>query len=198
MFEGTAVKIPDKTALIACDRTLTFTRLNEEANRIAWSLLERGIKKGDSIILLLPRRSFYFSALFGVLKAGAAFIPCDPAYPSERIRLILEDCGAAFLISTKDQPQGSVLLEEKRLNIEELLKSPRSENPETEVLPEDLAYLIYTSGSTGKPKGVMIRHLGIANYCTANPANPFFDIVRSSVETMLSVTTVSFDRETVV
>ena len=81
MFEAGAASNPDKTALIACDKALTVTELNESANIIAHNLMKKGFKPKSCAVLLLPRRSFYFAALFGVLKAGGAFIPCDPEYP---------------------------------------------------------------------------------------------------------------------
>ncbi|MBR2274722.1 MAG: amino acid adenylation domain-containing protein, partial [Lachnospiraceae bacterium] len=191
VFEKQAKAFPDKTALIACDQTLTFKELNETANRISWKLIERGVKRGEPIVLLLPRRSFYFAALFGVLKAGAAFIPCDPEYPTERIQTIIDDSDAAFLITTKER--GEAYPEENVLFIEELLTGDKTENPKVELTGEDLAYMIYTSGSTGKPKGVMLKHEGICSFCTLHPANILYDVIDKGVQTMLAVTTVSFD-----
>ena len=191
VFEKWAAKQPDETALIASDRTLTYGELNEEANRMAWNLIRRGVKRGNSIVLLLPRRSFYFAAMFAVLKTGAAFIPCDPEYPAERIRHIIDDSDASFIITTEDRlqdyPAGKVL------EIGALSKGKHTENPKVALRGNDLAYMIYTSGSTGKPKGVMLRHEGICNYLYPHPANIHYDILRKEVHTLLSVTTVSFD-----
>ena len=191
MLEKTAAEDPGRTALIACDQTLTLRELNESANRIAWSLMEKGVGRGDSVVVLLPRRSFYFAAVFGVLKAGAAFIPCDPEYPPERIRHIIDDSGASFIVTTAghmgDYPA------EKTLEIGALQKGERADNPALPQTGGDLAYMIYTSGSTGRPKGVMLRHAGICNFCTMHPANILYETVRTSVERMLAVTTVSFD-----
>ncbi len=190
VFERVAAQKPDQTALVACDRTLTYAELNADANRVAWSLIDRGIRPGDRVALLLPRRSFYFSALFGALKAGAAFIPCDPEYPAERIRHILGDSGAACIIATDahmaDHPGAAV-------NIEALLAGKRTENPGVPLTGDDLAYMIYTSGSTGTPKGVMLRHRGICNFCRVHPANILYDTVAREIHSMLAVTTVSFD-----
>lgn len=194
VFEKVAVKNAGRTALIACDRTLTYEALNREANRVSQNLIAHGLKRGESVVLLLPRRSFYFTALFGVLKAGAAFIPCDPEYPAERIRHIIEDSGAAFILTTpehlKDYPAGKAL-EIGALLTNEDRRDP--ENPDVALTGDDLAYMIYTSGSTGRPKGVMLRHAGICNFCTAHPANILYETVKEQVERMLAVTTVSFD-----
>ena len=78
---------------------MTYRELNESANIVAHNLIEKGIKTGDSVALLLPRESCFFSCLFGVNKAGAAFIPCDPQYPADRINHIITDSEASFIIS---------------------------------------------------------------------------------------------------
>lgn len=190
-LEAAAQKHPEREALIACDKTLTFRELNEAANTVAWNLIEKGIQRGDSIVLLLPRRSNYFAAAFGVLKAGAAFIPCDPEYPVDRINHIISDAEAKYLITTDahlaDYPADKVL------DITGLLSGGRKENPAVEVDPEDLAYMIYTSGSTGKPKGVELRHIGICNYINPDEDSLFFHYVAQKLEKIVSVTTISFD-----
>lgn len=191
MFEKVARSNPDRTALVACDRTMTFSELNAEANRVAYALMALGIGRGDTTVLLLPRRSDYFVAMFGVLKAGAAFIPCDPAYPQERLRHIVDDSEAACVITTKermsDYPEGFAL------DISALHAGDGNVNPDVALTGDDLAYIIYTSGSTGAPKGVMLRHRGICNYLYSHPANLHYHILNREVTALLSVTTVSFD-----
>lgn len=191
VFEKAAEQYPDREALIACDATLTFRELNEMSNIIAWNLIDRGVQRGDSIVLLLPRRSFYFAVAFGVLKAGAAFIPCDPEYPTERINHITQDGDARYLITTDEHiaeyPADQVL------NIQKLLTGDKRNNPDVEVSPEDLAYMIYTSGSTGKPKGVELRHIGICNYIYPDEKNLFYHYVANKLGKIVSVTTISFD-----
>ena len=76
-------------SLIACDKTLTYKELNEEANRIANALIEKGVGKGDIVGLMLPRKSYLLSALFGILKTGAAYLPIDPDHPEERTEYML-------------------------------------------------------------------------------------------------------------
>lgn len=191
VFEKVAAQNPYKTALIASDRTMTFSQLNREANRIAWNLIERGIVPGDRVLLLLPRQSFYFSAMFGVLKAGAAFIPCDMGYPPERISRIIDDSGAAAIITTGAGLSGYD--KERVFDIRTLLSGTRDENPDLPLTGDSLAYMIYTSGSTGVPKGVMLAHRGICNYLLPHPANLHYDILSREVHAVLSVTTLSFD-----
>ena len=170
---------PEQEALVACDATYTYKEMDEATNRIANGLRQRGVETGDRVALLLPRTSRLILSMFGVQKAGAAYIPCDPEYPADRVRLILEDSGAKLIITPE--------------LAEELLKSENTTLPQTGLTPDDLAYLIYTSGSTGRPKGVMLRHEGMCNYATAHPANVEAYAVANTANSILGVTTISFD-----
>ena len=191
MFERSAEENADKTALIAKDATLSYRELNEKANIVAHNLMEKGIKTGDSVALLLPRESCFFACLFGVNKAGAAFIPCDPQYPADRINHIISDSEASFIITTSDKLADYPA--DKAVDVADILAGDKTDNPNIEMADSELSYMIYTSGSTGKPKGVMLRHKGICNYLTPHPANSHIYYLKKNVSTYLSVTTVSFD-----
>ena len=184
---------PGQEALVACDATYTYKEMDELTNRIANGLRQRGVRSGDRVALLLSRTSRLILSMFGVLKAGAAYIPCDPDYPEDRVKLILEDSEARFIITTATALSG--LPAEKAINVEELLATDVTTIlPLSEGLGEGLlAYLIYTSGSTGRPKGVMLRHEGICNYLYGHPANVFANAVLTDATRILSVTTISFD-----
>ncbi|MCQ2184370.1 MAG: amino acid adenylation domain-containing protein, partial [Bacteroidales bacterium] len=193
-IEYWAEQTPDAVAVIASNETLSYRQLNAKANILAHSLIKKGVVPGDRVCLLLPRRSWHLISMFGVMKTGAAYIPCDPEYPAERIRLITEDSHARYVITTKDK-----LAEygDRALDILELLAGdPDGENSSNPLIGQDgdsLAYLIYTSGSTGRPKGVMLRHRGICNYLTDHEENRHFHALVSGCRTMLCITTVSFD-----
>ena len=191
MFEKAAKENESKTAVVAADETLSYKELNEKANIVANNLIAKGIKTGDSIALLLPRKSYFFSCLFGVNKAGAAFIPCDPQYPADRINHIIEDSEASFIITTSDKIGDYPA--DKVIDVEDIIKGNNTDNPNVEMSDEELSYMIYTSGSTGKPKGVMLRHCGICNYLTNHPSNTIISNIVQRVSTYLSVTTISFD-----
>ncbi|MBQ6381886.1 MAG: amino acid adenylation domain-containing protein [Clostridia bacterium] len=191
LFEKSAAQNAEKTALIAVDETLTYRELNEAANIVAHNLIERGVKVGDSVALLLPRESCFFKCMFGVNKAGAAFIPCDPQYPADRINHIITDSEASFVITTADKLADYPA--EKAMDVNDIIQGDQRSNPDIEMSDEDLAYMIYTSGSTGKPKGVMLRHKGICSYLTDHPANVIIHNLVQRAHTYLSVTTVSFD-----
>ena len=180
---------PHERALVACDGTFTFAELNALANRIAHALMQRGVAPRSRVALLLPRTSRVVAAIFGVMKAGCAYIPCDPAYPVERVNHILGDSAAALVVTTADRVPGYA----NAVDVEELLACTDDTNPRTDVGPDDLAYLIYTSGSTGKPKGVMLTHAGVCNFHTNHPANILVDALVRKAHAFLSVTTLSFD-----
>lgn len=191
LFENNVAENGDKTDLIAQDATLTYNELNDKANIVARNLINRGVKIGDSVALLLPRKSCFFSCMFGVNKAGAAFIPCDPQYPADRINHIITDSDASYIITTEDKLGDYP--PEKAINVNEITQGEPAENPDLEMTGDELSYMIYTSGSTGKPKGVMLRHKGICNYLTPYKSNTIAYNVKNRVSNYISVTTVSFD-----
>ena len=179
LFEEQVIKNPDKAAIIACDRTLTYRELNEEANRIAHSLIERGIGVGDIVAFALPRKSYLISTMLGILKSGAAYLPIDPDYPQNRIEYMLSDSGAKLLINEN--------------NIKKLLQNNSTVNPCVNMSSDNICYCIYTSGSTGKPKGTLLSHAGVANYVDNNNNNVVHKIIKSTYKSIVSVTTVCFD-----
>ena len=191
LFEKSAAENCDKIAVIAQDATLTYNELNEKANTVAANLIKRGVKVGDSVALLLPRQSCYFSCMFGVNKAGAAFIPCDPQYPADRINHIITDSEASYIITTADKLADYPA--EKAIDVADITAGDSAGNPDLPMTGDELSYMIYTSGSTGKPKGVMLRHKGICNYLTPHKGNTIIHNIKEFASNYLSVTTVSFD-----
>ncbi|MGN0178905.1 MAG: amino acid adenylation domain-containing protein, partial [Monoglobaceae bacterium] len=180
LFEEQSAKTPDKTAVVACDRTLTYQELNEEANRIAHSLIEKGVGVGDIVAFMLPRRSYLIATMLGILKSGAAYMPIDPDYPQDRIDYMLSDSGAKLCITDT--------------NISELLNNDNTNNPCVDMTSESLCYCIYTSGSTGKPKGTLLTHANVVNYVNNNNNNNVVHrIIKDSYKSIVSVTTVGFD-----
>lgn len=188
-MEKWAEKNPERIALIATDKTLTYSEFNKSANRVANALIKKGIKKGDAVVVLLPRNSKTISCIFGIMKAGCAFIPCDPEYPTERIQLIADDSGAPYVVTTE------LLVEnygKRGILINDLISETNDNQPDVTVLPTDLAYYIYTSGSTGKPKGVRVAHYNITTYVTTSPLHPMRAMMEIC-ERICSVSTISFD-----
>lgn len=189
MFEKAAATYPDRTALAAAEGKYTYRELDAEANRVANALIAMGVGMEDRVAFMLNRTGGVLIAMLGILKAGGCYIPVDPAYPAERIRHVLDDSNARFLLTTKDRVDefpGAVELDALRTG-------DKTRSPDLPVRPNQLAYMIYTSGSTGKPKGVMIEHHGIANYVTNHPFNRHVHALVEDASVMMSITTVAFD-----
>jgi amino acid adenylation domain-containing protein/thioester reductase-like protein len=186
LFEEQAARTPDTTALIACDDTHSFAELNQHANRIANALIEKGVVADDVIALVLPRRSYYIAAMFGILKSGGAYLPLDVDYPRERISFLLSDSRTKLVITTPEYAE-KTNFDGKILLIDDLLTCKNAVNPNVTVSMDNLFCALHTSGSTGTPKVAGLTHGNVNNFMLT--AKPMF----GGVETALSTTTVSFD-----
>ncbi|HZG86015.1 amino acid adenylation domain-containing protein [Paenibacillus sp.] len=168
-FERVVRTFPNRLAVSSAGGSYTYRSLNEQANRVAHLLLERGIRKGECVALFMERSMETIVSLLGVLKAGGAYVPVDPEYPEERISYILEDTKAKYLLTKRPHLERAAQLQanlgtvEHAVAVDADLGAYDASNPEIAVSPEDLAYVIYTSGSTGKPKGALLAHGGVVN-----------------------------------
>ncbi|MDR2234817.1 MAG: amino acid adenylation domain-containing protein [Chryseobacterium sp.] len=170
LFEEQVVKTPDHIALVYQDVRLSYTELNEKANRLANHLIQTyGLQPDDLVPLCLKRSENMLIAILGVMKAGAAYVPMDPSYPEDRIEHILRDTEATIILA-QNSTIGKIEVSEntKVISLDEvtfkaMLETADPNNPVTGVRPNNLAYVIYTSGTTGLPKGVMIEHKGVSN-----------------------------------
>ncbi|MGX8693859.1 MAG: amino acid adenylation domain-containing protein [Methanobrevibacter sp.] len=188
IFENCVQENPQKKILYAEDAELTYDELNKKANKIANSLIKRGVNVEDRVMFMMRRNSDLIAAVFGIVKAGAAFIPIDPNYPKNRINQILEDSDSKFVITSPEIDYDG----ENRINVDELLAEEDDSNPDIHLTPDNLCFLIYTSGSTGKPKGVMITHRGISNYIANVEENvPIYEL-NHKCNKFISISTVSF------
>ncbi|MGX1270554.1 amino acid adenylation domain-containing protein/non-ribosomal peptide synthase protein (TIGR01720 family) [Streptomyces phaeoluteigriseus] len=162
-FEQRAAAHPDRTALVSGERALTYRELDEEAGRLARALRARGAGPGSLVAVALRRSAELAVAVLAVHKAGAAYLPIDPAYPAERIGYVVEDAGPVLALTTTDVAGGlSALDAVPRLLLDEPV--PDAPGFTGEPAPADAAYTIYTSGSTGRPKGVVISFAAFANF----------------------------------
>ena len=126
VFERQAAACKEKTALIAVDGRWSYEGLDREMNRAANGLISRGFCPGDTAVVLLPRLGRQIIAMYGVMKAGGAYIPCDPEYPPERILQITKDSGASFIITTKERAEAF----ENAIDMEALLSCGDDRKPE--------------------------------------------------------------------
>ncbi|MFP2900827.1 amino acid adenylation domain-containing protein, partial [Corallococcus sp. 4LFB] len=160
-FEAQARRTPGAVAALFEGEALTYAELDRRSNQLAWHLREHGVRPGDRLALCLERSLEMVMSVLAVLKAGAAFVPMDPAYPAERLAFMLEDAGANLVVT-----QGRlvsllpatgarvVCVDTEQATFDRL--PPHA--PPRAVWPDSLAYIIYTSGSTGRPKGIAVAH----------------------------------------
>ena len=140
---------------------LSYAELRERALRFARQLRAMGVKRGDKVVLCLPRGLDQYMAILGTLWAGACYVPVDWTYPQDRIDYIAQDSGAVLIVTESERadamPVRTLVLDRKLgdLAAREPLPIGRDESG---AAPDDLAYIIYTSGTTGRPKGVAITH----------------------------------------
>ncbi|HEX6244995.1 MAG TPA: AMP-binding protein, partial [Polyangiales bacterium] len=170
LFEDQVRRAPDALAASFEGQHLTYAQLDARANQLAHALRRQGVGPEVRVALSVERSLDIVVGLFGILKAGGAWVPVDPMLPRERLAFMLEDSGASVLLTQ------SVLLEHFPeahrarafcLDSEkDALSRESTEAPVTGVAPSHLAYLLYTSGSTGTPKGTAVEHRSVANLVT--------------------------------
>nr|WP_295663248.1 Pls/PosA family non-ribosomal peptide synthetase [Polymorphobacter sp.] len=182
IFAATAARSPDAPALRLADpdpesgrrSTLTYADLGRRAAQVAHFLRDRGVVRGDRVVLCLPRGLDQFAAILGVLQAGAAYVPVDWGFPAERIDFIAGDAAAKLILTTvervNDFAHPQVVPFDDRLGEIASGEAWHYSRSSTDATPDDLAYIIYTSGTTGRPKGVAIRHRNIAHLVRAESA----------------------------
>ncbi|MEO0572653.1 MAG: amino acid adenylation domain-containing protein [Bacteroidota bacterium] len=186
-----AEKTPNKLAIQFNDICLTYKELENSTNRLAHQLIALGIQKGDFVGVALPRSERLVVVLLAIIKCGAAYLPLDPLYPSQRLDYMLEDSGAKLLItaktfSTKFGERSKIaLVEDLFLDISSYSMDSLNWSPTT----SNVAYILYTSGSTGRPKGVTVTHKNLINFLYSMGLKPG---IKTS-DRLLSITTISFD-----
>jgi amino acid adenylation domain-containing protein len=166
---------PEKAAVWARNRSITYRELDERSNQMAHLLRKQGIQKGDRVGLFFPKCVESVVSMLGVLKAGGVYVPLDPQAPADRVGYIIGNCGIRVLITNHERrsvltPETLELLEcsistdqvengnGKMVPWSHLAEFPADHAPGVNLIETDLAYILYTSGSTGRPKGVMLSH----------------------------------------
>ncbi len=210
-FEHSVKQYPEKTALVANDKTLSYAQLNSEANQLAYWLIEQGLRPEDLVAFCLPRDSRLLITLLAIQKAGAAYLPLDPSHPAERLRYIAEHAKVSLcLCDAHLMPQlapvfAGLCVQDacgvdqsiQLINIDDVIKDQKiacektpalsTQNPAVTINKQNLAYVLYTSGSTGKPKGVQLERTQFANFlCAIEQVLPEFSAI-------LALTTITFD-----
>ncbi|MDE1163420.1 MAG: amino acid adenylation domain-containing protein [Acidobacteriaceae bacterium] len=180
-----AAERPSAVAIECNGHAWTYRELHAFVQTIAQRMKAEGVKPGDIIGISLDRSVELLGAMLAVMAVGAAYVPLDANNPQERLNLIMSDAQMTLLLTGRDPKIVSSI---RRINV----TGPQPSHTD-EVLPtvvkSDLAYLLYTSGSTGKPKGVAIDHNALMNLLHSMMREPGF----TAADTMLAVTTISFD-----
>lgn len=160
LFDQQAKKYPGHIAVIYKERQVTYLELNRMADAVSFWLRQHGVCPGDYVGLLAQRGVELVAGMYGIMKAGAAYVPIDPTYPEERIRFMLEDCKPKMVLTYKAQFDTELPVMD--LESDEIyMDAPEEWHCVNHV--DNTAYVIYTSGTTGKPKGVMVGNRGVAN-----------------------------------
>jgi len=178
LFEAQAAASPQAIALVFDGASLTYSELNQRANQLAHLLRSRGLGPDRLVGLSVDRSPDMVIAILAILKAGAAYVPLDPAYPKDRLAFVLDDARISVLLTQQPlldalpQSQAETICLDRDWQI--IARQP-SDNPPPCATADHLAYVIYTSGSTGKPKGALITHANIVRLFAATQAWFNFD-----------------------
>ncbi|HYU23838.1 MAG TPA: amino acid adenylation domain-containing protein, partial [Thermoanaerobaculia bacterium] len=161
LVEAQAARQPEVAAIVCGDARITYGELDRRSDAVAAALQARGVRLEDRVGVALPRSIEAIVAMLGVLKAGAAYVPLDPAYPAERLRYMLDTADAVALLTNETLAamlgtSVPVMLADRPIET----SAVRTPVP---VRNDNLAYVLYTSGSTGTPKGVACTQDGVVN-----------------------------------
>jgi len=177
LLQRSAARYPEKLAVWARGKSITYGELESRSNQLAHLLQQHGVRKGDRVGIYFPKCVESVIVMLGIVKAGAVYVPLDPQAPPERIAYIISNCGIRVLVT---RPEKRRLLDEATLASLDfsvvmdqfpeqsngsrvipwavLQEYPGDAAPPVTLTETDLAYILYTSGSTGRPKGVMLTH----------------------------------------
>ena len=193
LIEEQVDRSPEATAVVFAGERLTYRELDAQVNRLARYLAGRGVRPGALVGVLVPRSTQMLVALLAIWKAGAAYVPMDPAYPAGRIGMIIDDARLSLLLTTasvgfaaKEGLETIFIDREADAIARESAARPRFSIQEP---AQALAYVIFTSGSTGRPKGVQITHRSLAHFLWCMAEQPGC----GPGDHLLALTTISFD-----
>jgi amino acid adenylation domain-containing protein len=184
-----ALRNPDATAVVCRGARLTYGQLERSSDRMARLLREEGVRPGDRVGIFFQKSAETLTSIFGILKAGAIYVPIDPKGPAQRAAFIIRDCGIQVLLTAAKQKSlltqilreapflrllvfmdSAVSMESLDIRSGRVLAWPEAQTavmegrPDIPTINTDLAYILYTSGSTGRPKGVMLSHLNAMTF----------------------------------
>ena len=192
LFEEQVRRTPDAIAVVSGDQQLSYGELNRAANQLARHLRRLGAGPEVLVGICLERSIDLLIGVYGILKAGAAYVPLDPTYPADRLALMVEDSGCPILVTQRGLLHRLPPHRAKVVCIDtdwEGVEQEPEDDLDVGVTGRNLSYVIYTSGSTGRPKGVMVEHRNVTNFFAGMDDR----IPHDPPGTWLAVTSLSFD-----
>jgi len=188
-FEEQVERTPDRAAVIFRGQQLSYRELNDKAGRLARRLRELGAGPEVIVGISVERSLEMMVGLLGILKAGAAYMPLDPAFPVERTQFMLEDSRSPILVTEQRLVTQFPEARARLVPVRSVWDGPPApQSAPSGVESHNLAYVIYTSGSTGTPKGVMIEHRQVSNFFAGMD-----QVIGPEPGVWLAVTSISFD-----
>lgn len=176
-IDATAARDPSRKAILFLDENLSYEQLSQRSNALAHTLIDHGVRRHDPVGIYMDKSIETAVALYGIMKAGAAYVPLDPAAPQERFESVVRDCAIRCIVTAPNKcrllrsllPEKSTIecligldgqedLPFRQITWDEVGSAPSEKAPAVKIAANDLAYIIYTSGSTGNPKGIMHTH----------------------------------------
>lgn len=194
LFDAVAAAHAEDVALLSGAQTVSYRSLQRKANQFARLLKRQGVMPGDAVATLTGRSVSTLIAYLGILKVGAAYVPLDPAEPTQRLVALLGDCAATLVLEGGPPGTASVVPGTPTLALGEALAAALHESDEPlndSVDPSGTACLMYTSGSSGRPKGVVVPHRAVVRLVRQQSYAPF-----GPDETMLHLAPLTFDAST--
>ena len=180
LVENAALQFPDKPAFRYLDKTLTYRELAQKMNQLANLLIELGVQKGDRVGIFMLRSLETAVAMYGIMQAGAVYVPVNPSQPKARTLFLLKDCGIQHIVTNTAQNRTLIQLVDNQSFVStiigttadlptqtipwEAVSQMPDSSPQINILEQDLAYILYTSGSTGTPKGIIHTHYSGLSY----------------------------------
>ena len=159
ILEQRAESAPDSVAISCGSESLSYGELNARANALAHGLISAGVDRGQPVGLCVERGIELLVGVFGILKAGAAYVPLDPAYPRDRLADILDQAGPRYIVTHGDAANS---LPDNTTTLIDTAAGHDERNPAAECSGDDPCYIIFTSGTTGRPKGVTVTHANVS------------------------------------
>ncbi len=166
IFQENARKTPDASAIESLAGNFTYGELDLKTTQLAHELLQIGVQVNELIPIAFEKSPWAIVSMLAIMKAGAGYVPLDPAHPDDRLQTILAQTGSKLVLASESLADRMSHLADKVLTVgsdSKIWSSKATNSPETSVTPEDVAYTLFTSGSTGLPKGVILPHLAVSS-----------------------------------